>query len=335
MFSVYASIWGGLTAQDITNLRFLSMFVVLLGGLGTGYLAANRFGLSEQLARKIMTVVLLGLNWPIGLFIIWQMELTTEFFWLPVIGAVLLLVVTFLCRFLFAFHDLDEKSRMTLILAGGLSNLGYTGGMFVCYALFGQNGLGLSQIYVMLWAPVVYLIFFPRLRIFELRMRQSEKTGFSVRSVLDYRMLVVPVIIIAVVLNLSGIKRPQFISRFHIVDIFVYVASSLSFFAIGLRITFTRLRYYIPLYFSLAAVKFLLTPIVAALLLWLLALTGRGLGHMAQSVVMVQSACPAAVSMVMISNVFDLDSRLGSALWVVNTAVFAIVVVPVLFLVFT
>ncbi len=335
MFSVHASVWGGLTAQDITNLRFLSMFVVLLGGLGAGYLAANRFGLPEQLARKIMTMVLLGLNWPIGLFIIWRMELTTEFFWLPVIGAVLLLVVTFLCKFLFVFHNLDEKGRMTLTLAGGLSNLGYTGGMFVCYALFGQTGLGLSQIYLMLWAPVVYLFFFPRLRIFELRMKQSEKTGFSVRSVLDYRMLVVPAIIIAVVLNLSGIKRPEFISRFHIVDIFVYAASSLSFFAIGLRITFDRLRQYIPLYFSLAAVKFLLTPLVALILLVLLALAGRELGPIAQSVVMVQSTCPAAIAMVMMTNVFDLDSRLGSALWVVNTAVFAIVVVPVLFLIFT
>ncbi len=335
MFNVLASAWGGLTAQDITHLRFLSMFVVLLGGLSAGYLASNRFGLSEQLARKIMTIVLLAFNWPIGLFIIWQMKLTAELVWLPIIGAVLLLLITFFCRLVFAFHNLDEKSRMTLILAGGLSNLGYTGGMFVCYALFGQAGLGLSQIYVMLWVPVVYLFFFPRLRIFELRMKQSEQTGFSVRSVLDYRMLVVPAIIAAIVLNLSGITRPQFVARFHIVDVFVYIASSLSFFAIGLRITFARLRNYIPLYFSLGAVKFLLTPLVASMLLGLLALAGRNLGPLAQSVVMVQSTCPAAVAMVMMTNVFDLDSRLGSVLWVVNTAAFAVVVVPVLFLVFT
>ena len=122
MFSVLASVWGDLSSQDIIRLRFLSMFVVLLVGLSGGYLASNRFGLSEQLARKIMTVVLLALNWPIGLFIIWQMKLTAELFWLPVIAVVLLLIVTFLCRFLFTFHKLEEKSRMTLILAGGLSN---------------------------------------------------------------------------------------------------------------------------------------------------------------------------------------------------------------------
>ena len=335
MCSVLASVRGDLTAQDITHLRFLSMFVVLLGGLSAGYLASNRFGLSEQLARKVMTVVLLALNWPIGLFIIWQMKLTARLFWLPVIAVVLLLIVTFLCKILFVFHNLDEKSRMTLILAGALSNLGYTGGMFVCYALFGQTGLGLSQIYLMLWVPVVYLTFLPRLRVFELQMKHIKKPGFSVRSMLDYRMLVVPAIIVAIVLNLSGIKRPRFISRFYVVDIFVYVASLLSFFAIGLRITFERLKHYIPLYFSLAAVKFLLTPFVAALLLGLLDLTGRGLGPMVKSVVMVQSTCPTAVAMVMMSNVFDLDSRLGSALWVVNTAVFAVLVVPVLFIVFT
>jgi hypothetical protein len=38
--------------------------------------------------------------------------------------------------------------------------------------------------------------------------------------------------------------------------------------------------------------------------------------------------------MVTMSNVFDLDGPLASALWVVTTAVFAIVVVPVLFFVY-
>ena len=124
-------------------------------------------------------------------------------------------------------------------------------------------------------------------------------------------------------------------SKFHIIDIFVYIASSLSFFAIGLRVKLSRLKNYINLYFPLAAVKFILTPAAAFLIIWLLALTGRNLDGLVEKVIIVLSATPSAVLMVTMSNVFDLDGPLASALWVVTTAAFAAIVVPVLFFVFT
>jgi predicted permease len=134
---------------------------------------------------------------------------------------------------------------------------------------------------------------------------------------------------------LTNVNPPDFVSKFHIIDVFVYIASSLSFFAIGLRVKLSRLKNYINLYFPLAAVKFILTPVVALLIIWLLALTGRNLDGLVEKVIIVLSATPSAVLMVTMSNVFDLDGPLASALWVVTTAVFAAIVVPVLFVVFT
>ena len=89
------------------------------------------------------------------------------------------------------------------------------------------------------------------------------------------------------------------------------------------------------LYFPLAAVKFILAPAVALLLITLLALAGQSLEGLVQNVIMVLAATPSAVLMVTMSNVFDLDGPLASALWVVTTAVFVLIVVPVLFLTFT
>lgn len=323
-----------LTGQDIARLRFLSMFILLLGGVVSGYLASSRFGLSENLAKKIMTVVLLCFSWPIALLIIWQMNLTAELIWLPIIGAVLMLLMTAVSAACFSFHKLPPPSRLTLILAGGLSNLGYTGGAFICYALLGLLGLAMAQLYLVLWIPLVYLVFFPLLKLFELRSK-GPSARFPITQVFDFRMLVTPAVIAAVLLNLAGIKSPSFVARFHIVDILVYTASALSFFAIGLRVTFGRLKNYLPLYFSLGAVKFILTPLAALFLLHLLALSGRNLSSLARNVIIVQSVTPCAVVMVTISNVFDLDGPLASAVWVINTATFAVIVVPVLFFIFT
>ncbi|HEW79906.1 MAG TPA: hypothetical protein ENH34_08095 [Phycisphaerales bacterium] len=116
---------------------------------------------------------------------------------------------------------------------------------------------------------------------------------------------------------------------------FVYIASGLSFFAIGLRVNLSRLKNYINLYFLLAAVKFILTPAAALLIIWLLALTGQNLTGPVKKVIIVLSVTPSAVLMVTMSNVFDLDGPLASALWLITMAIFAAIVVPVLFFVFS
>ena len=319
-----------LAVPDYARLRLAGMLLVLVGGLVSGYLASNRFGLPENLAKNIMTAVLVFLNWPIALLVIWQMQMDRQLIWLPIVGLVLMLTITIISTAVFRFLKLERKSRLTLILAASLSNLGYTGGAFVCYALFGTNGLALANIYLLFWLPTAYLIFFPLLKAAQFHHRASSSI---LRQVLDLRFLAMPAVIIAIVLNLTGVKTPVFVSRLHITDVLVYIASSLSFFAIGLRVNLSRLKNYINLYFPLAAVKFILTPAVALLIIWLLTLTGRNLPGLVQKVIIVLSATPSAVLMVTMSNVFDLDGPLASALWVLTTATFVVIVVPVLFFV--
>jgi len=334
ILSIASNVLAGLSALDIARLRLASMFAVLIGGLVSGYLASNRFGLPERFAKKIMTVVLVSFNWLIALFVIWQMQLTGQLIWLPIVGVVLMLAITVLSAGLFSFFELDRRSRLTLILAGGLSNTGYTGGAFVCYALFGMVGLALANIYLLLCLPTFYLIYLPLLKVHELRLKGSS-AKLKINDVLDFRCLAIPAIIIAIVLNLTNVKTPDFVSQFHIIDIFVYIASGLSFFAIGLRVNLSRLKNYKKLYFSLTVVKFILTPALALLIIWLLTLTGQNLTGLVQKVIIVLSATPSAVLMVTMSNVFDLDGPLASALWVITMATFAAIVVPVLFFVFT
>jgi len=333
MHLVLFNVLAHLSAID-SRLRLASMFVVLVGGLALGYLASNRFGVPEHLAKKIMTAVLVTFNWLIALLVIWRMQLSRQLIWLPIVGLCLMLTSTALSIGLFSFLKLDRRSQLTLILAGGLSNIGYTGGAFVCYALFGAVGLALANIYLLLYLPTLYLVFLPLLKVRELRLKDSN-AGFRLSQVLDPRCLAIPAVITAIILNLTNVKPLDFVSKFHIIDVFVYIASSLSFFAIGLRVKLSRLKNYINLYFPLAAVKFILTPAAAFLIIWLLALTGRNLDGLVEKVIIVLSATPSAVLMVTMSNVFDLDGPLASALWVVTMAAFAAIVVPVLFFVFT
>ncbi len=335
MHSALFNCLADLSVQDIAGIRLATMFVVLVCGLVSGYLASSRFGLPEYWAKKIMTVVLVSFNWIIALLVIWQMQLTKQLIWLPIVGVVLMLTVTVFSAVLFHFFGLDRKSRLTLILAGGLSNMGYTGGAFLCYAFFGTAGLALANIYPVFWAPIVFLVFFPLLKVHEFRLKNPDAKLNLLSYALDPRMLVIPAVIIAIILNLAGVKSPDFVADFYIIDILVYIASGMAFFAIGMRVNFSRLKNYINLYFPLSAVKFILTPALALLFIWLLALAGQNLTSPVQKVIIILSVTPSAVLMVIMSNVFNLDAPLASALWVVTMAIFIIVVVPVLFFVFT
>lgn len=324
---------AALSPQNIATIRLVSMLIILVGGLISGYFATNRFAVTEHWAKKIMTIVMVFFNWQIALLVIWQMQLSRQLIWMPIICIASMLLITALSAAIFSFLRLDRRSKLTLILAGGLSNMGYTGGAFVCYAFFGTTGLALANIYPMFWSPVVCLIFFPLLKINELHTKGS-KIKFSLTELLDARFLVIPAVIAAVFLNLTGVKPLAFVTKFYIIDILVYAASALAFFAIGLRVKVSHLKKHISLYFPLAAVKYILTPAVTAIMIWLLALAGQDLTDLVQKVIIILSATPSAVLMVTMSNVFDLDGPLASALWVVTMAVFAIVVVPVLFFFF-
>jgi predicted permease len=323
----------GLSAAHIIHFRLSMMLTVLVGGLVSGYLAGSRFGLPEHFAKKIMTAVLVCFNWLISLLVIWPMQLRRQLIWLPIVGLALISVITAISAGIFYFLEPDRKSRLTLILAAGLSNTGYTGGAFVCYVLFGIAGLAMANIYLLLSVPAFYLFYLPYLKVRELRSK-DRTAALKLDFLLDFRMLAIPAMIVAIILNLADVKYPVFITRFYIIDILVCVASSLSFFAIGLRIKLSRLKNYISLYFLIAAIKFILTPAVALLIIALLTLAGQNLNNVVQRVIIILSATPSAVLMVTMSNVFDLDGPLASALWVITMAIFVVVVVPVLFFLF-
>jgi len=333
MYSYLSDCLAALSPIQIARLRLIGMLAVLVIGLVSGYLASSRFGLSEHLAKKIMTIVLICFNWVIALLVIWSMNLSHQLIWLPIVGVVLMLTITVLSAVIFHFIEPNRKSWLTLTLAGAISNTGYTGGAFVCYALFGMTGLALANIYLLICLPVFYLVYLPLLKFREIRSK-DRNARLKFDFLLDLRMLATPAIITAIILNLTNVKQPAFIKNFYIVDILVYTASSLSFFAIGLRVKMSRLKNYINLYFPVAAVKFILTPAVALLIILVLELTGQNLDSLFQKVIIVSSATPSAVLTVTLSNVFDLDGPLASALWVVTMAIFVAVVVPVLFLLF-
>lgn len=321
------------TEQAVSIIRFLSFFGVLILGCLAGYVSGAGLKLDEKWAKRAMNFVLLVLTAPIIFLVMWDVELKYHYIALPILGAVIMVLMSGVSYLLFRFQNLKHERQLTMTMAGGLSNMGYTGSSLICYIFFGAKGLGLCQIYLLSWSPIVFLVFFPMLKAAE-HTRKTPEKNMNLLTFMDIRLIIIPVVLAALGFNLLGIPRPEFVEKLHLLDIMIYTASFLTFFAITLRVKFKRFKVYTALYFWIAGVKFLATPLLAVLLLWLVKAFGVDIGLLAEKVVLIQASAPVAVSMVTIANVFDLDARLGSALWVVNTVFYVVVVVPVLYIMF-
>lgn len=334
MQAFFTDILAELTADKIVHVRLGTMLAVLVVSLVSGYLAATRFGVPERYAKTIMTIVLVSFNWLIALLAIWRVQLSSRFIWLVIAGVVLLLSVTALSTVIFSLFKIDSARRLTLILAGSLSNLGYTGGAFICYGLFGIAGLALANIYIILWVPVAFFVFLPLLKVHELKAKGLD-ARFSLNYIIDFRCIALPAVIVAVILNLSHVEFPAFISKFYIIDVLVYVASAMAFFSVGLQVKLSDLKNRLNLYLIVSVIKFVLTPAIAVLFIFILYLAGINLPELVKKVIIVMSVTPSAVLMVTMSNVFDLDTTLASSVWIFTTSVFVILIVPILIFVFT
>ncbi len=106
------------------------------------------------------------------------------------------------------------------------------------------------------------------------------------------------------------------------------VSVILYYFILGTNFSLSDVKANIPEQAVLALVKFILLPVLAWALLSLV-----NLDPAVETVILVQSFMPAAVYSVVTSVLFDLDSRLASGLFVVNTIIFITVVLPALFLI--
>jgi len=293
-----------------------------------GY-AARRLGwASEELGRHLMTFVLVFGASSVGLLSIWSMHVEGRQMWLPVLGAahVVVLVVVGLPVGRLLLRDRAERGLFAL--AGGMGNTAHTMGGFVVFLLYGNDGLALASIYGLMWMPVIVLMVYPIARHFAMHEPPESLGALMLRCLLHWRSLPLPMAAAAIVLSVYRVPRPQVITDWHILDVLVYAMASTAYFAIGLRLHLTSIGYLKKQIACLAVMRFV---VAAALALGLAALTQWTpwpLTGRLRNVFLILSFCPMAVTVVGVANMFTLKARHASVLFVASTAIYLIVVLP-------
>ncbi len=306
----------------------------ILAAMAAGYLAGRLRLVSERVAEILMLFVTVGGYPSISLFSVWATDLRPADAWLPVLGMAHIVVMTGLGAVVSRGLTRDHGERGLFALASALGNQGATMGGFVIYQIYGDAGLGRASVMFIMWVPMTVLFMYPVARHYAEGDARLPLPRLLVRSLLDWRSLGLPVTLAGIALSLLDVPRPAAIERWHVLDVLIYAVTVSAYFSIGLRLHVHRIWPYRWFIGALAGMRFVVGPLVGALLGLLTYLTPWALDVQAWSILLIQTGVATAVTMAALANMFGLRPHEASVLFVTNTVLYLAVVLPIVLWVF-
>lgn len=345
--------------MDPKTATFVAFAAFSLACFAGGYTARVRGWVHEDFSRRLHLFTLVG-PWSlvIGLSL-WQSPPGVRAAWLAAIEPVLVIVPTLLMIPVARRLGFDRRQAAVLAIAAGLTNIGFTLGGFIGYSVLTDPALlppwiapagmseagrsaatadaalsyALSQVTVMSVLAVV--VMYP----LALRMGGEAADGRSVRrlmwdSFVDVRAAQLYAAVIGALLGWFGPELPGAVEEGPLLDALMFIGAGGAYAGIGMRLHVGHSLRQVKAHALLSTFQFVLLPLLTLLVIALLRAIGQAQPALGERVLLINAFMATAIQSVMIANLFHLDTRLASGLWVVNTALCLLIPLPVIVVVF-
>jgi len=251
---------------------------------------------------------------------IWGLTLASDMIALPLTGILMVLMGLIAGYIVVGFFKFNAIQKNTFIISSSLANHGFTMGGFLCYLFLGIEGLGLAMLFIVYFMPYLVLVVFSYARY----VSEDPLQQFSLKNyIISKKNFPFYAVLLALLFQILGIKRiPAPVP----VDFFIAISVMIYYFSLGTSFSPGNIKKFLPAHAVLAIIKFMIVPLVAIVVAFLLPI-----GEKVRAVIIIQSFMPAAIYSVVTSILFRLDSRMASSLFVFNTVLFLFVVLPLLF----
>jgi predicted permease len=299
-------------------LKFILFQLLIIIPFITGMAMKKMFADPAAASKRIIMINLMVLEPPVILWTIWGLKISRDLAFLPAAGLMIVLAGLLAGIIISPLLGLEGAGRKTFIISSSLANHGFTMGGFICYIFLKETGLGLSSIFIIYFVPYTFMVIFSYARA---------GSGMTFRSgirdfLTGYQNMPLYAALAAIALLCSGVRRPALNPP---LEPLIMASVALYYFTLGLTADIKNVSAFRREHIALAAVRFLLIPAVMFLLL-----LAVPLGSDVKTVIRIQSFMPAAIYSVVTSVLFDLDSRRASSLFLVNSLLFIIIVVPLM-----
>jgi predicted permease len=303
--------------------KILYLCIDLVIPLVVGILCRRQSKLDKDFFRRLILINICIIYPILSGLTLWTLPLNYSLLWLPVIGILLFIIPGIAAYFLVKSKFQSELDKGSYVLSAMLSNTTSLGGL-CAYILFGELGFASSQMIVLLQNAFMFMFCFPLAQYY---YQKSIGEDFSKQSIADllFTRTQLPVVGIAIgiVLNMMGVGRPVFAAQ--MVDPLVHLGAWTALIPIGYAIDTAGMRNYYSGLLDLIPIKFILTP-VAGYMIAALLITNETIVN----TIVVLAAMPTAINTVIAVQLHKLNVDIATAAFVLTTAVFMIVELPLL-----
>ncbi len=299
---------------------FQSIIIVLFS---CGWWIKNRLPYAAKRSKTIINLNLMGIEPLIVFWSVWGLPLEKDLLILPISGALMALLGILAGMIITGFIKLSHKKKAAFLIGSCLSNQGFTMGGFLCYLFFGEAGLAMAVIFMTYFIPLLFLIIFPYARM----TGKTDQNNITVyerlkMSIINLQNMPLYAMLLAVALQLTEVQRPPW--RLSL-DPLLLFSVALYYLTLGGNFQFKNIKGAVRENLALAAIKFIIIPGAVFMVLLVLPIDPT-----IKQLIMIQSIMPVAVYSVVVSILFDLDATLSSGMFVINTSIFIIFILPLL-----
>ncbi len=321
--------------MDDATVKFLVFVAFSLACFAGGYGGRRRGWVPEPVSRPVHLHTLIWFWAPVSLISFWRLDLGPQVAVLMVSQPLLMLFGWAITVPLASWIGCTREQTGVLGIGAAISNHGFTLGAYLCYALLhpGEEALFLAIAYVMSMQLFMVLIFYPVAHHYG--PESSRRVGPLIAgSFLTLRAIPLYAAVAGLVLNLAGVSVPALAKRVWFMDVLFFAGAAGAYFGIGLRLRLGDSLRYLRMHAVLAAVKFVAMPAGAAVVVAVWSVGGL-ISELASDVMLIEAFTPTAINLVIVANLFHLDARLASSLWLWNTLAFCAVPMPALIAAFS
>lgn len=313
--------------MDTAQLRLIYVVTDLMIPLAVGYWLRQRSLISGERCNQLIRFNIVVVATLLSALSFWVMPLQANLIFLPLFGVILCVIPGGVAYLLTARRYSNMLERGSYLSAAILSNLGTLGGL-CAFLLYGELGFAYAQM-VGLFQNLVLLMFCFPMAQYYYQKHCNNVTKRKVRMdwrglFLSWNQLPVVGMIAGMLCYANGIPRPAALGM--VFEALVHVGAWLALVPVGYLIDLRAATHYYRRILDLLPIKYVITPALTY------ALAGCLFDdHIILGTLLVLGSTPTAINAVITARLFNLDVDLSVAAFIMTTAVFLVLVFPVLF----
>lgn len=317
------------------NQRFILFLILSVTALLVGYGLRRKLKSPVVFSRRLHFVTMVWIWSPAMMLSVWRLPLELQMVWLLAMQLFSVAGMAALALWVGRRIGANRQQRGVLAVAASLTNSGFTLGAYLCYSNIepAEEALAYSMMLTIIMHVLCILLIFPLCRRYGTQTPVGGSTLHMIWvNLVDIRSLSLHLAAVGIALAAFGVPFPEVIDDWYLLDLLFIVGGLGTYLGIGLQIYLGDLFQNLRMHLSLAVIRFMVIPAGTILILLFSGITPMPVDPVLFRVMVVQSFVPSAVMTVMLPNLFGMDARLASMVWVWNTLIFVVLILPVILL---